>query len=191
MLPIEGPELGVDDVGPDPASGTLDELLDLVAVPIEEHRSADPCAWVGAEGTGPHVAGDGLGIAAGQLGRRVGAAGEIERFEDLHDLPVRLLHGPSGSGAVLGVGTPQGSPSRGDRAGGTGSLWGDQLSTEREISCPSARKSVSAWREIGMSAVSASRCALEEQMSTDPGSPGPICTPGRRISATNEPNGSP
>ena len=37
--------------------------------------------------------------------------------------------------------------------GGTGLIEGDQLSADREISCPSARKSVSAYREIGMSAV--------------------------------------
>ena len=113
----------------------------------------DPGGRVVAPVTPVDVAGDRLRIAGGEVGRRMGAAGEIERFEDLHDLPVRLLHGPSGSGDDLGVGTPQGSPSRGDRDGRDWMARGDQLSADREISCPSARKSVSAYREIGMSAV--------------------------------------
>ena len=94
----------------------------------DEHRPADRGVRIAPGVTGPDVAGDGLGVAGGEVGCRVGAAGEIERFEDLHDLPVRLLHGPSGSGDVLGVGTPHGSPTGGIARGGTGLL--------EEISCP-------------------------------------------------------
>src|SRR5450759_1868722 len=146
VLRIEDAQALVDDVRPDPAAGTLDELLDLVAVPIDEHRPVDRSVRVAADVTGPHIADDGLGIAGGKVGRRVGAAGEVERFEDLHDLPVRLLHGPSGAGGCLGVGTPQGSP--------TGGIARLGLDSGEEISCPSARKSVSAYGEVGMSAVS-------------------------------------
>ena len=141
----------VDDVGPDPPGRALDELLDLRAVRVDLHRPPDPGGRVVAPVTPVDVAGDGLRIAGGEVGRRMGAAGEIECFEDLHDLPVRLLHGPSGSGDDLGVGTPQGSPGRGDRDGRDWMARGDQLSADREISCPSARKSVSAYREVGMS----------------------------------------
>jgi hypothetical protein len=42
---------------------------------------------------------------------------------------------------------------RGDRRAGPDWTGGDQLSADVEISCPSARKSVSAYGEVGMSAV--------------------------------------
>ena len=145
----------MDDVRADPAPGALDELLDLVAVPVDEHRPVDGGVLVAPDVTGENVAGDGLRIAGGKAGRRIGAAGEIERFEDLHDLPVRLLHDPSGPGGCLRVGTPQGSPVRGDRDVWTGRRRGDQLSADMEVCCPPARKSVSAYREVGVSVVSA------------------------------------
>ena len=37
-----------------------------------------------------------LRIGAGQLRRRVRAAGQVKRLQNLHDLPARLGHGPSG-----------------------------------------------------------------------------------------------
>ena len=42
------------------------------------------------------VAADGLGVTTGQHGGRLGTAGEVECFQDLHDLPVRLGHVPPG-----------------------------------------------------------------------------------------------
>ena len=95
---VEDAQALVHDVRPDPATRALHELLDLVAVPVDEHRPAHPGVGVGALVSGGDVASHGLGIAAGELGCGMGAAGEVERFEDLHDLPVRLLHDPSGTG---------------------------------------------------------------------------------------------
>jgi len=47
----------------------------------------------------------------------------------------------------------KGRPTRGDREGWTSTARGDRLSVHREIRWPSARKSVSAYGEVGMAAV--------------------------------------
>src|SRR3954453_21876046 len=71
----------------------------------------------------------------------MGAAGGVERFEDLHDLPVRLLQGPSVDSARLWSKTsseaPEG-PLVSDRhhRPTTPAEKGDQLSAERELTCP-------------------------------------------------------
>jgi hypothetical protein len=44
---------------------------------------------VGADVAHRDVGGDGLGVAADQLRRGPGAAGQVEGFQDLHDLPAR------------------------------------------------------------------------------------------------------
>jgi hypothetical protein len=91
----------------------FDELLDLVAIGVDLHRPADPSVRVVPGVAELDVAGDGLGVAAGQVGRGMGTAGEVEGLEDVHDLPVRLLHGPSGFGRRLGCRTTRGSPTGG------------------------------------------------------------------------------
>src|SRR3954453_18437926 len=71
----------------------------------------------------------------------MGAAGGVERFEDLHDLPVRLLQGPSVDSARLWSKTSSEAPEgplvsdRHDRPT-TPAEKGDQLSAERELTCP-------------------------------------------------------
>src|SRR6266536_1228290 len=68
--------------------------------------------------------------------------GRIERFENFHDLPVRLLHRPlraSGSGVVITATepTPGGTPGAGPTRNGLVRIKGDQLSAGREPPCPS------------------------------------------------------
>src|SRR3954465_9537265 len=71
----------------------------------------------------------------------MGAAGGVERLEDLHDLPVRLLQGPSVDSARLWSKTSSEAPEgplvsdRHDRPT-TPAEKGDQLSAERELTCP-------------------------------------------------------
>src|SRR3954453_19347731 len=73
----------------------------------------------------------------------MGAAGGVERFEDLHDLPVRLLQGPSVDSARLWSKTSSEAPEgplvsdRHDRPT-TPAEKGYQLSAERELTCPPA-----------------------------------------------------
>jgi len=88
-----GQQVLMDHVGADVALGALDELLDLLHEGID-----DALPTQGGDGDEPgvapaHVELDGLGVAAGQTAGGFGAAGQVKRFEDLHDLPVRLRHG--------------------------------------------------------------------------------------------------
>src|SRR5438094_9494369 len=65
----------------------------------------------------------------------------VIRFENFHDLPVRLLHGPSGplAGCVITATepTPGGATARGTTRNGRVRIKGDQLSAGRAPSCPS------------------------------------------------------
>ena len=66
--------------------------------------------------------GDGLRLDAGQLGRRVGAGGQVESFENLHDLPVMFGHWSSG-GARVRTGTSRTKPFRGATMVDGADLW--------------------------------------------------------------------
>ena len=66
------------------------------------------------------------------------APGQVERLQDIHDLPVILLHGPS-----TGLGsnsTPErtrgGAPDTDRHAARPRTAQGDQLSANREMRCP-------------------------------------------------------
>src|SRR5437867_2802515 len=68
-------------------------------------------------------------------------ARRIERFENFHDLPVRLLHDPSGPVGWCVITatepTPGGTPDAGPTRNGLVRIKGDQMSAGREPSCPS------------------------------------------------------
>src|SRR3954451_15990715 len=71
----------------------------------------------------------------------MGTAGGVERFEYLHDLPVRLLQGPSVGSARAWSKTSSEAPEGlliTDRHDGPPhpAANGDQLSAERETTCP-------------------------------------------------------
>ena len=59
-----------------------------------------------------HIPRHGLAVSPGQLRRRMGAAGQVKCLENLHDLPARLGHGPSGTMGEKQ--TPRTHPSRRD-----------------------------------------------------------------------------
>ena len=80
----------VGDVGADLAGGAVDQLLELGQELVDAAGTAGAGKRVGAGVTHGDVGGDGLGVAADQLRGRPGAAGQVEGFEDLHDLPGRL-----------------------------------------------------------------------------------------------------
>lgn len=117
-LEAQGAEALVDDVGADAAQGALHELLDLVPVRVDHHGPSVPHGRVAPGVADDDVPGDGLGVAAGETGRRVRGVGEVERLEDLHDLPVRLRHGPSRCGWCLGLEDQERGPPEGPRDGG-------------------------------------------------------------------------
>jgi hypothetical protein len=91
-------EAPVDLVGADAAVRSLDELLDLGPVLVDLHRALVAVGRVRTRVADRHVSGHGLGVTARELRGGVRAAGEVEGFEDVHDLPVRLRHGPSWCG---------------------------------------------------------------------------------------------
>jgi hypothetical protein len=66
------------------------QLLDLGQERIDQPRTAQPAERVDAGVAASDVGCDGFGVAADQLRGRPGAASQVERFQDLHDLPVRL-----------------------------------------------------------------------------------------------------
>jgi hypothetical protein len=72
---------------------------------------------------------------------------------DFHDLPVRLLHVPSGWVAAWGLEHRKRGPSGGIVIGGL-------AAADLETSCPSAWRSLSAYREIGMAAVTDEASAM-------------------------------
>src|SRR6201984_2761889 len=67
-------------------------------------------------------------------------ARRIKCFENFQDLPVRLLHGPSGpwAGVITAAEpTPGGPPAGGPTRNGPVRTKGDQMSARREPLCPS------------------------------------------------------
>ena len=90
------------DVGADVASGALDELLDLLDEGVDDALPAHGGAHH-QPGVAPgHVVAHGLGVTPRQPAGGLGATGQVKRFEDLHDLPVRLgQRSPSGGWHVV------------------------------------------------------------------------------------------
>ena len=86
-------QLAVRDVGPDLALAPVDQLLDLRHEHIDQPRPARLRQRVPAGLPDRHVTGDRLRVAPGQLRSRPGRPREVERLENLHDLPARLGHG--------------------------------------------------------------------------------------------------
>src|SRR6266536_1944359 len=77
-------QLAVGHVRADLPLGSLHPLLDLgqkrVSQPLRTHPLDHPTLL-----PQPHVAGDGVVVTAGQLGRRAKAAGQVVGLQDLHD----------------------------------------------------------------------------------------------------------
>jgi len=91
----------VDNVGADLALGALDQLFDLLSVGVDDPRTWPPGERTSAGVTDRHVASHRVRIGTGETACRVGTAGQIECFENLHDLPVMLGH-RSSLGLVVG-----------------------------------------------------------------------------------------
>ena len=86
-------------VSTDLALRGFDQLLDLLRERVDLRPFHRPAQWVATSVADRDIPGDGLLIHPDQLRGRVSAACQIERFQNLHDLPVRLGHeGPSSSG---------------------------------------------------------------------------------------------
>lgn len=77
-------------IGADPAPGILDEFLDLAQERVDQPSPPGGSERIPTGVTDRDITGDGLLIHTGKLRRRVGAACPVERFQDLHDFPVRL-----------------------------------------------------------------------------------------------------
>jgi hypothetical protein len=91
----------VDLVRADQALGRVDHFLDLGLERVDDPLPTTRSLNRGTSITGGNQASDGLGIDPGQLRRRMRAAGLVECFEDFHDLPGRLFHGPSGRSQLV------------------------------------------------------------------------------------------
>jgi len=139
----------MNDVGAHVGLGAIDQLLDLLQERVDQPRSASTHERVAARVAHFHVTSDGLRITASQRGGRMRATGQVKRFEDLHDLPVRLRQRFLRRTLDTG-GTVERTRRRG-RSGGH--RRGYQLSADREFPCPSARTVVSAYREYPLSVV--------------------------------------
>src|SRR4029077_20958491 len=83
-------DLPVRHIRPDLALAPVDELFDLRHERIDQPRPDDPGQRVPARLPGRDIPGNRLRVAPGQLRRRPGRPGEVERLENLHDLPPRL-----------------------------------------------------------------------------------------------------
>ncbi len=108
--PARGPLIAVEPhhhqplvglVCPDAALRAVHPLLDLVQERIDQPRPAAGPFHRPAPIPRLHIAAHRLRIDLGQLRRRMRAAGRVVRLENLHDLPVRLLHGPSGPVGIM------------------------------------------------------------------------------------------
>jgi hypothetical protein len=86
----------VHHIGTDRSIGQLDQLLHLGPERVDQpgplHRRVDRPALL----TSLDVTAHRLGVHPNKSRRRVRTPGGVERFQNLHDLPVRLLHSPSG-----------------------------------------------------------------------------------------------
>jgi hypothetical protein len=80
------------DVGPHLALGPVHPLLDLVQERVDHLRPSRRLAHGPAQIPGQRIPAHRLRICLAQRRRRMRDAGRIERFENFHDLPVRLLH---------------------------------------------------------------------------------------------------
>ena len=109
-----------------------DELLDLAQERVDQLA---PLHWTpGRQPSIPpgHITAHRLRVHPRQPSRRMGTARGVERFQNLHDLPVRPLHSPSGEAARGGQ-----RPER--RPGGTASVRTDTTgpgTRKGRISCP-------------------------------------------------------
>jgi len=90
----------VGDIGAQLAAAALHPLLQLGPPGVDHHRPGRRVGGERAGLTGGDIAGDGVMVAAGQLGGVPIATGQVERFQYLHDLlgrlhsvPPRALHG--------------------------------------------------------------------------------------------------
>jgi hypothetical protein len=98
-LIAERDQLVVGDISAQLAAAALHPLLQLGPIGVHHHGPGRRVGGERASPAGGDVAGDGVMIAAGQLGGVPVASGQVERFKDLHDLLGRLHCGPS-SGAA-------------------------------------------------------------------------------------------
>jgi len=89
----------VHSVCPDLPLRRVDQLLHLGQERVDQLRSRSPRPHERIPATGItqcHIPLHRLCITPGQLRRRMRAASQVVRLQDLHDLPVRLGHGLSG-----------------------------------------------------------------------------------------------
>jgi len=86
-------DLPVRHIRPDLALAPVDQLFDLRHERIDQPRPDGPGQRIPARLPGRNIPGNRLRVAPGQLRRRPGRPGEVERLENLHDLPARLGHG--------------------------------------------------------------------------------------------------
>jgi hypothetical protein len=94
----------VHHVGADAALGVLHHLLDLVQERVDQSGTSGPLEWVMTTVTQRDISGDCLLVHPGQVRCGVSAPRSVERFENLHDFPVRLGQGvPPGRGLGLGA----------------------------------------------------------------------------------------
>jgi hypothetical protein len=142
----------VGDVGADLAGRAVDQLLELGQERIDAAGTAGAGKRVGAGIADGDIGGHGLGVAADQLRRGPGAAGQVEGFENLHDLPGRL-----GQRSLRVGGFSAGTGSQPHRRGRlhwwAGAQLGLSVATHLEFSWPPAKTVVATYRESLLAAL--------------------------------------
>ena len=130
----------MDLVRPDRALRAVHPLLDLRQVPVDDPLPPTRPTHRPARIPRRDIRAHRLCVHARQPSRRMGATRGVERLQNLHDLPVRLLHGPSGrwlaGGRRPANQPPEGSLLSDRHAPVPGHQQGDQLSAQREAPCP-------------------------------------------------------
>jgi len=92
----------MDHIGSDLTVRPDNEFLDLAAERVDRPRPTDGCQRVRAGVADRNITGDRLLVDPGQPSGGVRAAGQVERFQDAHDLPVRFGQGdPSRTWSAL------------------------------------------------------------------------------------------
>ncbi len=129
------------DVGPHLALRPVHPLLDLVQERVDQLRPRRRPPSRQGPGPGPAHTGAPSSDLPCTAAPPMRDASRIERFENFHDLPVRLLHGPSGPSRLVCVHSHRANLQRpkptARHVHGPVRIKGDQMSATREPSCPS------------------------------------------------------